>query len=284
MADSTEALQTSSREYSDSGNVSKHVVKTNEDVYQGTFAAVSLTTGLVENADDVNDLVNGAIFKDDSIDGRPLDNKTGDGSVTWTLSWGKRIPSYPVTGASAVTDFGKLVYATDNQTLTLTRPSAGSPVGRVVRYISGTNCEIQMFTLMEALNFNNLPSNKQYLCLGTVESVALEGTSALELITDLPMLTPGKIVDFFAIVKFDSTSAAGAQTFTLDIGSTAVTGASISLDKDDGQGSIVSSTAITANNTFARGDTISLLMSGSGTGWTASERSMFEFWITIAAE
>lgn len=280
MADTAKALQTKMFEYPVAAHISQHLLKTSEDAYVLAFAALNKSTGKIEGADDAADLINGAVYIDESHSGDEVTNKTGDGTIEWTIKWGYRIPSYPVTGASAITDAGELVYPTDNQKLTLTRPSVGSPCGRVVRWLSSTNCEIQMFTFMEALNFSNAPE-RQDILLGTWESIAFEGTSALELITDLPFKTHGKIVDFFVIVNFDSTSAAGAQTFTLDIGATPVTGASIALDKDDGQGTIVSSTAITAANEFNRGDTLTLHMAGGGTGWTASERSSFSFYITI---
>ena len=46
-----------------------------------------------------------------------------------------------VTGASAVTDEGSTVYATDDDTFTLTA-SGGSSIGKVKRWISGTSCVV----------------------------------------------------------------------------------------------------------------------------------------------
>ena len=138
---------------------------------------------------------------------------------------------------------------------------------------------IQGYTLEQALSNQ---SAKKTIHLGTFHSSAFEGTSALELITDMPLYFHGKIVDFYAITVFkDADVIAGAQTFTLDIGAVAVTGASISWDKDDAQGAIVSSTAITAANEFNQSDTITLHMAASGTGTTAGESSQVAFFIVV---
>lgn len=47
----------------------------------------------------------------------------------------------PVTGATAVTDEGSTVYASDDDTLTLTAGS-NTAIGKVLRYVSGTVCAI----------------------------------------------------------------------------------------------------------------------------------------------
>ena len=48
-----------------------------------------------------------------------------------------------VTGASAVTDNGKPIYASDDNVLTLT-PNTADPVGEVVKWISGTLCWVRL--------------------------------------------------------------------------------------------------------------------------------------------
>lgn len=47
----------------------------------------------------------------------------------------------PITGAAAVTDEGSTVYASDDDTLTLTA-STNTAIGKVLRHISGTTCAI----------------------------------------------------------------------------------------------------------------------------------------------
>jgi len=53
--------------------------------------------------------------------------------------------------AGALTDIGKIVYASDDGTLTLTA-GTNTPVGRVVRYVSATLMEIE-FTTCRAINY-----------------------------------------------------------------------------------------------------------------------------------
>lgn len=53
-----------------------------------------------------------------------------------------------VTGATGAGDRGKLVYATDDNTLTLTA-AGGSLCGAIDEYLSGTECWIHLFTPAE---------------------------------------------------------------------------------------------------------------------------------------
>lgn len=48
-----------------------------------------------------------------------------------------------VTGASAVTDVNSTVYASDDDTLTLSSTS-NSTVGKIIRWISGTTCVVKL--------------------------------------------------------------------------------------------------------------------------------------------
>jgi len=50
----------------------------------------------------------------------------------------------PVTGASAVTDVGRSVFATDDNTFTFSPAAAGTQIGTVVRWISSTNCVVEL--------------------------------------------------------------------------------------------------------------------------------------------
>lgn len=53
--------------------------------------------------------------------------------------------NYPVTGASAVTDQGDYVYATDDQTLTKTATANTKPRGEILKWISSTNCDVLIY-------------------------------------------------------------------------------------------------------------------------------------------
>jgi len=69
---------------------------------------------------------------------RKCDNSSGSaGDKNINLKTKGRI-KLSVTGVTGVTDEGSTVYATDDDTFTLTSSGASS-IGKIVRYISGTN-------------------------------------------------------------------------------------------------------------------------------------------------
>lgn len=51
-----------------------------------------------------------------------------------------------VTGASAQTNEGELVYATDENTFSLTPTTNVGPIGYVVRWYTSTTCDVQLYT------------------------------------------------------------------------------------------------------------------------------------------
>lgn len=70
---------------------------------------------------------------------RRVDNSSGSaGDKSATLRQ-EGIVRLAVTGATAVTDVGAIVYATDDDTFTLTG-GAATPIGRVHRWVSSTTC------------------------------------------------------------------------------------------------------------------------------------------------
>ena len=81
----------------------------------------------------------------------PADNSAGAaGAINVRVKSRGRIV-LAVTGVTAVTDEGSTVYAADDDSFTLTVGS-NSPIGKVVRYISGTSVEVYF----EAASFRSL--------------------------------------------------------------------------------------------------------------------------------
>lgn len=70
-----------------------------------------------------------------------VDNSDGSAGDANVQLWESGVIKLPVTGASAVTDVGSRVYASDDDTFTLTE-GANSYIGRVTRWISSTTCEV----------------------------------------------------------------------------------------------------------------------------------------------
>ena len=83
-------------------------------------------------------LVSGDPFR--GFAARRVDNASGAAGAKAVVLHQSGIVTLAVTGASAVTDVGRSVYATDDDTFTLT-PGI-SRVGVIVRWVTGTTCQV----------------------------------------------------------------------------------------------------------------------------------------------
>lgn len=90
--------------------------------------------------------------------------------------------------------------------------------------------------------------------------VDLVEVTAADVVTDFPLPWAGKIIGFDFVVNKPVTTADDAASFNLEIETTDVTGGVIALTSANSTplGKVISSTAITALNTFAKGDTLSI--------------------------
>lgn len=164
-------------------------------------------------------------------------------------AWLKRVA---VTGASAVTDVGVLVYAADDDsaTMTLTPTILAGAVGRVRRWYSSTTCDVQLFT------------PEQYVAREKRATFTLSYLAATFADGDMATTwTPGfagRIVDLDAVNTAAVTTGAKASTLNLEIGTTNITGGTIALSGAYTLGAVVAGAAITAANHFSATDTISL--------------------------
>jgi hypothetical protein len=87
-----------------------------------------------------------------------------------------------VTGVTAITDVGKDVFASDDNTFTLTQ-STNTRIGRIVRWISGTSCVVEFeaaqSTLAELVdNSGGTPSGTLAAIEGTYTEATIENTVA----------------------------------------------------------------------------------------------------------
>ena len=140
-------------------------------IYQGK--AVGLSSGYARQ------LVAGDRFVGHAFD--KSDNSSGaNGDINVQVLTGRYRLQVPVTGASAVTDHDKPVYMSDAETYTLTKGS-NSLVGKVVKWVSSTNCVVEFDTL-----------------LGLMETVSAGGIAT---VTDDILLADGKAI------KADTTTA-----------------------------------------------------------------------------
>jgi hypothetical protein len=90
--------------------------------------------------------------------------------------------------------------------------------------------------------------------------VALAGVTAADVVTAYPLDFAGTITAFRFITGTPVTTAAKLATFNIEIGTTNLTGGAIALTSALATplGAIVEASAITAANTFASGDTLSI--------------------------
>ena len=114
------------------------------EFFTGGFVVIHNTAGVVKKAADT------ANFRFVGIVGRRVtaDGAQGDKEV-YVICGPLIIRKHAVTGVAAVTDVGKLVYATDDQTLTLTANTNLKAIGKIVRWHSGTTCDVLMFSPAE---------------------------------------------------------------------------------------------------------------------------------------
>lgn len=232
----------------------KFIVKSGVTVYAGSLVALESSTGHIEPiADATTDQVYLGVCQQKVV---------GDGSLKATVSLDEFIlPSVAVTGASAMTDIGSLVYATTDNTLTLARPADDAcPVGRVLYWHSSTTCDVAMFGIHDSFNLSAQGRGRQVLYIG---SATLAGAAG-NVITGYELHGHGKIVDFFTFDTETGTGAGADQDYNLEINGTDVTGGvlSILLANMDGTtpGGKTSATAITANNEFHDGDLLDVEM------------------------
>lgn len=242
----------------------RFIVKNGSTVYAGSLVSMERASGHIIPLDS-----NGG----QDFVGVCQEKVTGDGTKTALISTESFVlQNVSVTGASADTDARKLVYATSDNDLTLNRPSTNAiPVGRVLKYISGTNCDVRIFGFHDASNFTS--KGKRRLSLGQLPLTS----SAGDVITELPLIGSGKISKMYITCDGDGAGAGANVTWKGQLGPAGsrvdITGLSqqILLADASTQGKILIATATGANE-FDEGDVFSLVaaVTTAFTGGTVS--------------
>jgi len=282
MADPTSVL---TRSFKDDVSRFEGTIKSAEALVIGGLIAVNQSTGKVQFMDDAQYLMPvGVAVKQKDGDN---DNLTGDAGGTYGVVTraGIVLENVSVTGASAITDLFKLVYATDGQVMSLTRPTTGLPIGFVKKWNATTYCNVQLFSLEGQRILNNIPT-KNIICIGRINSHSLEANSAANMLeVDIPQAC--NIEALYAKPEaFDTGLVAGSLTFNLEIDAVDVTGGVLTLAFGDAnaEGDLatkISATAITALNKCKTGSVLQLERVNGGTGFTASKDGWFALYIEI---
>ena len=258
------------------------LIKTSEELVIGAYAAIATATGLLQFADSTAGIVPIGYFvgpSDGVVDSDGL--FTGDGTKKAVVRGGVILNSVAVTGASAITDCGKDVWATDGQTLTLTGQTAGRPFGKVHKWKTSTSCDVYCYSWADQLQSSSAKESFFYLPLGTHSTNSILGTAAADIYKHTA-LEPLDIISLHAIpTSYDNACVAGSQTLNLEIGATNTTGGVLTLaytsfDVVTDLGTVINATAITAANAVAVGDVITLELVASGTGFTPDLPITFE--------
>lgn len=169
-----------------------------------------------------------------------------------------------VTGATSIALVGSPVYASDDNVLTLTRPTRGTIVGKVIRVHSSGVADVLRYnagvTDAIALGGNGveLINLGHVSLLGSVDGAVLKVTGI-----------PGRFRLLSAYAVTAQTSAGGTTAvFTLSKGATALTaGGVISLGATDAVATQFNATAITqdAASEFSEGDEVRVTLEVTGT-------------------
>jgi hypothetical protein len=131
------------------------LVQNAEVIYHGALVVIDKATGTpgiegqLKNLDDLSGTLDWFMGV-----ARPSTNYvTGDASTVWCPvdTSGATIVHVSVTGVAGKPDIGELVYATDENTLTLTPASNIKAVGVVDRYYGTTYVDVKLFTPMECM-------------------------------------------------------------------------------------------------------------------------------------
>lgn len=160
----------------------------------------------------------------------------------------------PVTGlAGTFADVGQQVFASDDATFTLTRPTRGLPFGVIVDFEDGTNATVFFFGFETLCVLALAGSGKELWNLGMISA---ERTASGNVLTGIVAPHKGRFVNFYGIVARDATDADVDQDLNLEIDGVDVTGGVIEYLFSDATGVKKQGTAITALNIFHEGSLI----------------------------
>ena len=117
----------------ETGDFNDLPVIANDIIYEGAAVGESSATGTFRPLVAVDNFAGFAV--------RKVDNTGGAASALNVKVMQKGRATLDVTGVTAVTDEGSTVYASDDNTFTLSSTS-NSSIGKIIRWISGTRCVV----------------------------------------------------------------------------------------------------------------------------------------------
>lgn len=197
------------------------------------------------------------------------------------LDMGTRIAEQvPITGlAGSQADVGKIVYMSDDNTFTLTRPSHGIPAGIVVanRANSAASADVYLFSVETLLAISMGGGAHLLQSLGVIDAISLANATTIA----FNMTSHGRLNKVYAICKKVPTGAGAAATLTPNIGGVNCSAGVISLALADTLYLQKTGTAFTAGSAldvFHEGDVLNFAVSGV-TAFTAGLYDLYADYI-----
>jgi hypothetical protein len=129
------------------------IVKSGAVIYHGAMCVIEEDIGTghgylkpLDSSSGVNDWFVGVARNS----GLYAESVTGDGTLECVVDVGGVTLQYKtVTGVTAITNTGDPVFASDDNTFTITDVSNMYPVGRIVRWYPSTYCDIRLYSASE---------------------------------------------------------------------------------------------------------------------------------------
>ena len=175
---------------------------------------------------------------------KTVDNSTGSAGDKNVRTWRRREIQLPVTSA-LITDIGRPVYASDDNTFNLT--GIGTKIGYAKRFVSAGVLIVDSSDAPESIYTIQVP-------------ITLTNVADGDILTTLTPGHHGRVKKIEFAVGVPVTTAAKASTFNVEIGVTNITGGTVALTSANAtpRGAIVAMAPITALAAFQNDDTISI--------------------------
>jgi hypothetical protein len=181
--------------------------------------------------------------------------------------------------AGSVLDISRLVYATDDNTFTITPPALASPLGIIVDSVSAAAADVMFFGADTMISMSLAGQGLSTWHLGVVSgTVAGSGN----LLTGIEAPHRGRILSVYGIV-IDTLVGAGADLdLNLEVDGTNLTGGVIEWVLADSNGDKKAGTAVTDDgaNLFHQGDLIDVEVAMN----TASTAGLMGIYANVRAE
>lgn len=179
-----------------------------------------------------------------------------------------------VTGAADREDIGKPWYMSDDGTFTLTKQTPGMPFGFVNRHVNGTSCDLRFLGRDLLWVLQMAGGIRQLVHLSHIPD--LSNLAADDDVFALDAWCHGKLVSLHATATADITSGSTTDIdFDMEVGGTAVTGATLTIDTDGAIGTTYDSAVASDGHVFNEGDALTVTTTTITTAATAGAVNLY---------